>query len=366
MINYDKNEVKKQLTIDNIFDLLVEWGGDPEYTDFGILSSTICHNNPGEGSKKLYFYENSGLFRCYTGCQEVFDIFELGIKITQIQKNIDWDLNDAVRYVANRFSILGQIENEEIYTIEDWKYIENYKRIQEIEKKDYKVILQEYDNFILNNLNYNVKISPWLKEDISQEVIDFAKIGFYPGGDQITIPHYDVNNRFIGLRGRALCTQEAERYGKYRPLKINNILYSHPLGMNLYGINWARDNFPVIKKAIIFESEKAVLKYMSYFGIENSIAVACCGSNISIFQIMQLINLGVEEIIIAFDRQFIELGDLEFLHLTSNIKKMAAKYKKYANISCIFDKKKITGYKDAPIDCGKEKFLTLYKERIML
>jgi NADH:ubiquinone oxidoreductase subunit 3 (subunit A) len=34
--------------------------------------------------------------------------------------------------------------------------------------------------------------------------------------------------------------------------------------------------------------------------------------------------------------------------------------------SLIFDKKMITGYKDAPIDCGPEKFLQLFKERIIL
>lgn len=28
--------------------------------------------------------------------------------------------------------------------------------------------------------------------------------------------------------------------------------------------------------------EKSVLKYQSYFGIENNIAVACCGSNLSV------------------------------------------------------------------------------------
>ena len=40
------------------------------------------------------------------------------------------------------------------------------------------------------------------------------------------------------------------------------------------------------------------------------------------------------------------------------------KYKNYVQISYILDRKKITGYKDAPVDCGKEKFLTLYKERV--
>ena len=38
----------------------------------------------------------------------------------------------------------------------------------------------------------------------------------------ITIPHFDKDGRFIGLRGRALCEEEAERFGKYRPLKINS------------------------------------------------------------------------------------------------------------------------------------------------
>ena len=76
MISFDKKEIKESLNLDNIFELLQDWGGDPEYTSYGILSATICHNRPGEGSKKLYFYENSGLFRCYTGCDDTFDIFE--------------------------------------------------------------------------------------------------------------------------------------------------------------------------------------------------------------------------------------------------------------------------------------------------
>ena len=76
MISYDKSEVREALTIDDVFSLLQEWGGDPEYTDFGLISATICHNEPGEGSRKLYYYENTRLLHCYTGCAESsFDIF---------------------------------------------------------------------------------------------------------------------------------------------------------------------------------------------------------------------------------------------------------------------------------------------------
>ena len=58
--------------------------------------------------------------------------------------------------------------------------------------------------------------------------------------------------------------------------------------------------------------EKSCLKYQSYFGLENDISVACCGSSVSAYQIQLLIEAGAEEIIIAFDRQFKEIGDNEF------------------------------------------------------
>ena len=48
MLSYDKAEVREALEIDDIFNLLQEWGGDPEYTSYGIISATICHNAPGE------------------------------------------------------------------------------------------------------------------------------------------------------------------------------------------------------------------------------------------------------------------------------------------------------------------------------
>ena len=367
MIVFDKVEIKDSLSSENIFELLVDFGGDPEYSSFGILCSTICHNPPGEGSRKLYFYDNSHLFRCYTGCDSYFDIFELVIKVAKIQWDKDYDLNDAVRWVAQRFGISGEnVEEDECKQLEDWKILATYDKIQELEVKDKKIVLKTYDEDILSRFNYNVKIGPWLNEGISQEALDQAMIGFYPGGDQITIPHFDINGRFIGLRGRTLCKEEGERYGKYRPLKVGKDLYNHPLGMSLYNLNNSKNNIKLIKKAIVFEGEKSTLLYQSYFGLENDISVACCGSSLSTYQVQELIDVGAEEIIIAFDRQFKEIGDEEFQHLKKNLLKLRTKYKNYVNISFIFDKNMITGYKDSPIDCGPEIFLQLFKERIIL
>ena len=155
-------------------------------------------------------------------------------------------------------------------------------------------------------------------------------------------------------------------YGKYRPLMINKQLYNHPLGMNLYNLNNSKDNIKLSRTAIVFESEKSCLKYASFFGVENDISVACCGSSISAYQVQMLLDAGAKEMVIAFDRQFQEIGDAEFKRLTDLLTKLNNKYKNYIDISIIFDKKMITGYKDAPIDESPDKFLKLWKERIKL
>ena len=368
MINFNKAEIKKQISLEQVFELLQDWGGDPEYTGFGILSATICHNPPGEGSRKLYYYDNEegGLFRCYTGCNDTFDVFDLAIKVADIQQNKRYDLNDAVRALAYRFGIIDYIDEDEQSGLDDWKIFNRYDRIDKIEVKNYDVCLKNYDDVILSRFNYNVKIGPWLDEGMTQDVLTKATIGFYPGGDQITIPHFDKDGRFVGLRGRALNKEEAERFGKYRPLKVNGELYNHPLGMNLYNLNNSKDNIQKIEKAIVFESEKSCLLYQSYFGIENDISVACCGSNISAYQIHMLIAAGAKEIIVAFDRQFQALGDKEHKHQIANFRKLFTKYKNYVNISFINDRHMITSYKASPIDEGPDKFLQLFKERVVL
>lgn len=371
MLIFDKQEIKNKISIDDVYSFLVDFGGEPEYVPTGLISRTICHNDirTETASRKLYYYENSGLFHCFSGCEEPsFDIFELIIKVMTLQNEKQYTLNDAIRYIANRLGIEGQLQEEiSEEPLPDWKILSNYSRIQSIETVQKRIItLKEYDAEILNRFNYTLKITPWLKEGISQEVIEKAQIGFYPGGDQITIPHFDKDGRFIGLRGRTLSQEEGELYGKYRPIKINNILYNHPLSANLYNLDKTKTAIKIMEKAIIFEAEKSSLKYASIFGWENNISVACCGSSVSAYQIQLLIDLGVNEIIIAFDRDWKEIGDSTFQHQKKNILKLNERFKNYVNISFIFDKEMITQQKSSPVDEGKEKFLQLFKERIVL
>lgn len=112
--------------------------------------------------------------------------------------------------------------------------------------------------------------------------------------------------------------------------------------------------------------EKSCLLYASYFGFNNDISVACCGSSLIQYQVKLLLDLGVEEIIICFDKQFKEPNDDEFKKLVKNLKNINKKYSQFVKISFLFDKWNLIGYKDSPIDCGKDIFLELFKKRVSI
>lgn len=360
---YNKDELKEQIELENVFDLITELGGEPEYVDTGIISQTVCHNIPGEGSRKLYYYSNSNLFKCYTGCDESFDIFQLVIKAMKIQKNLEWELYDAMVYIAQFFG-LGEAARPENKEEEAQHWVVFKRHDFSLPELRPQVILKEYNPIILTRFSYP-RILGWEAEGITSEVCKKNLIGYYAGGEQITIPHFDINNRLVGIRGRYLALEDAERFGKYRPLRINSQLYNHPLSMNLYNLNKSKGNIKRMKVAIIFESEKSCLMYQSYYGSENDISVACCGSSISSYQIDLLEDCGAQEIIIAFDRQFQEIGDKEFLRLKRKLINIYNKYGNRIRVTAIFDKELSLPYKASPIDISKELFEKLLNQRII-
>lgn len=362
---YDKDKLKGQLELEQIYDLLELWGGEPEYIEGGLVSQTICHNLPGEGSRKLYYYENTRLFHCYTGCVEpTFDIFELYIRVCRNQHQEEKELYDAMVYVAQYFGIDGEEqEQEDGEKLREWEVFERHNKVTR--NTDHALPqLPEYPDTILSRFSYP-HIGAWEREGIRPEACDRNQIGYYPGNEQITIPHRDMKGRLIGIRGRFLDSERAERYGKYRPLLIGKTLYNHPLSMNLYNLNNAKDNIQTARVAVVFEGEKSCLMYQSIYGIENDISVAACGSSISSYHISLLKDLGVREVIVAFDRQFQEIGDEEFQRLKAKLQYLYKKYNNTVKITAIFDKDMITSYKASPIDEGREKFERLLLGRII-
>ena len=363
-MKYDKDEIKNNLTIVQIKDLCAELGGEPQMQDDYLICKTICH---GGTSHKLYYYDNTKLFRCYTDCGDTFDIFELVRKVKTRENNEEYPLPKAIHYVAQYFGFAPKDTGfeEELVNADIWTPFNNYDRIADIKTETQEVVLKEYDNTILSRLPHP-KINPWLNEGISQEVLDYHNIAFDPKLWGVVIPHYDINNRLIGIRERAMIKENAERYGKYRPALIGGVQYNHPLGYNLYNLNFSKDNIKKAGRAILFEGEKSPYLYATYFGRDNDISVASCGSSFVYYQFWLLLQLGVKEIIVAYDKQFQEKGDKEFEKLTKNFENMAKKYGNIVKISFLFDKGNLLGYKDAPIDRGKDIFEELVADRVIL
>lgn len=92
----------------------------------------------------------------------------------------------------------------------------------------------------------------WERDGITKEVCDARGICYDPANQGIVIPHYDINGNLIGIRERTLIKEE-EQYGKYRPAFIDGKLWNHPLGFNLYNLNWSKNNIKTIGTAIVFE-----------------------------------------------------------------------------------------------------------------
>lgn len=357
-MSYSKKDIKDNITIDDVYILLESFGAEPRDCGDHLEAITICHN--GDSRNKLFYYENTELFHCFTHCDS-FDIIEL------VQKVKGLDMNAAIYFLVSFFNLEWKIsEADDIdYSNEDWKIFDRNEQLLEIAAEDktyHSVCLPEYNDGIIHYYPQPI-IAQWQKEHISKDVCDYMNVHYDPYNGCITIPHYDENNRCIGIRQRTL-VQEQEKWGKYRPWRHEREQYNHALAFNLYGLPQAKDNIQNVKTAIIVESEKAIFQAISYFGLAGDIYVAVCGSSLSKYQFETLQRLGAEEIVIAFDKDYHSIDDTEnFDKFIEKMRRIHNKYNSLCNLSFIVDTLDLLDYKQSPMDKGKEVFLELFRNR---
>lgn len=242
MIDY--KQIVADLSVEKIKELLYKLGAELiiEKKDC-LVTNTICHNIEN-GSMKLYYYYNSHMFYCYSSCQgmSIFKFLKTYYETRKI--NYDWyeDIFKVIIDCSNYNSSLSS--NKVIYNSLKDKYYKRKTR-KELEAAPDKIL----DVF---TKKYPVE---WEEDGISHKAMDKYNILFSISQNKIIIPHYDVNNRLIGIRGRALDKWEIENVGKYMPIQIENKWYSHPLSFNLYGLNMNKDNIKKMGICYIFEAE---------------------------------------------------------------------------------------------------------------
>lgn len=358
MEKLDLFELQKSLTDENIITLVTSLGADRyENRENYIIFPTICHNeNSEDASMKLYYYKNTGLFNCYTDCGESFNIYTLFEKVYALQ-NREIKFSEIVNIIIEKTGI-----DASLYHFGERKYkssIDKYK------KKNRQKELEIFDDKVLSVFDKHYPIE-WIAEGISKESMDKYNILYSISRNKIIIPHYNIDNQLIGIRGRALNEDEEKKFGKYMPIEIEGKWYSFPLSQNLYGLNISKEAIKRNKKVIIFEGEKSTYKYDKFFP-GNNISCASCGSSLNKNQLNILIkNFDLEEITIAFDKEYEKYNSEEGKEYFDKLENLCRKYLNYCNFSFIFDKENLLKLKDSPIDRGKNIFLQLYEKRIQI
>ena len=348
MIDYQG--IIEQLNTDKIIDLMERLGVETYVRRPGyVIFPTICHNeDSAQASMKLYYYENNHLFVCYTedGNMSIFKFLRHYYETRGI--DFDWyeDIYKVVLDCSNfRLAAPGHA---------------TYKSIRDQYRRPEHIQLPTYSEGILNTFT---KFYPpeWLNDGISKTAMDKFNILYSIPQNKIIIPHYNIDNKLVGVRGRALNPWEVENIGKYMPVQIEGKWYSHPLSLNLYGLNKTKENIKKTGICFIFEAEKSVLQMDSFDRL--NCAAAVCGSQFNKFALKILIqNCHPNEIVICFDKEEKPGEDIYF----NKLYKLCNKYKNYANFSFIYDMENLLELKDSPTDKGQDTFEKLLQRRVIV
>lgn len=348
MIDYQG--IIEQLNTDRIIELMEKLGVETYVRRPGyVIFPTICHNeDASQASLKLYYYENNHLFVCYTedGNMSIFKFLKHYYECRNI--SYDWyeDIYKVVLDCSNfRLAAPGQ---------------PTYKSIRDLYRRPEQIQLPTYPEGILRTFT---KFYPpeWLNDGISKQAMDNFNILYSIPQNKIIIPHYNIDNELVGVRGRALNEWEVENIGKYMPVQIEGKWYSHPLSLNLYGLNKTKENIKETGICFIFEAEKSVLQ-MDSFNRPNC-AAAVCGSQFNKFALKILVqNCHPNEIVVCFDKEELPGQDTYFYKLYN----LCKKYRNYANFSFIYDMEGLLDLKDSPTDKGEAIFEELLKKRVRI
>lgn len=336
---------------------LMEHLGVPEsqvrYSNDGLIFPTICHNDLcSHSSHKLYYYESSKRFYCYTNCKAM-SIYDVIMNSYQAR-------GSKITY-SQAYALLDSMVEDRMkhgFAVIEAPVVHKTKKITD----NWADELTVYNPHVLECFTQQPKyLAPWLEEGIDYDVLREFGVKFDMVRNRIVFPVYDHLGRLVGIKVRNFNQTDIEEHRKYMPLWHNKELYNYPKMMVAYGYY---QNQKVIKKAkevIVYEAEKSVLKHGSYFTQNKSIAIG--GSSFSEYHSRILKDAGVEKIILAMDNDWNDDGD-RFYGLKKMIKEGYKIKDMGFEVELIYDwDGDLLGNKDAPIDRGRQIYSKLYRER---
>lgn len=356
----DSNQVKEKLTVDDIIKICCDLQGDDNvyYDAKGNPMFNTCIDHDGGDSYKLVYYDSTKLFHCYTrGTTK--DLFE----IVQYAKGFE-SFIDAFQYVVQYFHLKNTGFEAPAKLTSDWDIFQFVKDkesvVEEVQNDEVKVINE-------NMLEYFYPMAApyeWKKEGIAAEVMYQYGIRIDSALHHIIIPQRNIKGELIGIRRRSFDPFEVAAGKKYMPVFIEGDVYATPTSKTLFGIYENQTTIRKLKRVLLVEGEKSVMQLATMYGQNNCWALACYGSSLSSDHIKLLLELGVEEVVLGFDREFNGSGvDKDILEYKEKLYKVVKPLLPYMRVAIIMDTDHLTQYKDSPTDRGKEIFEKLYHAR---
>ena len=355
------NKILDMITTSDIVQLVSKFG-IPEtsirYYNNQLIMPTGCHNEIiGTAKHKLYYYEDSKKFHCYTCCGSM-NPFEFVVQAYRT-RGIKYSLSNAA-------IIIERIIQERLR--DGFAIVTPPSNVKKEIEEDWHKSLTEYNPSIMNCFSRNKKyLKVWEKEGISFDAMDKFGIKFDMIRNRMVIPIYDDKGVFVGAKVRNFNQEDIENGRKYMPLIHNNEIYTYDKGKILYGLNFNKKNIKNAKRAIIFESEKSTILYESLY-VGNK-AVSIGGSNVSIYQTELLKQYKVETVVLALDNDYSLLPDEngeydKYFGLYKMLKEANKLDAKGFNVEIVYDwEQSFLENKDAPIDKGREIWNKLYRNR---
>ena len=331
----------------------------------GDRYNTICHNING-GGYNLAFISSTRTFYCHSQCSCSYSLLSL-IKKRRELLGEPCSTYQSLKWLCNELGIEFNFKEEvkQVNTnIYKWqnnllKYTKNYSN----------AINQIYDKSILNYL-IPCYYEPWLKEGMTKESLDKFDIRWYDRLQQVVIPVYDDEGNLVGTHDRNTNPELVNSGYKYDHLRmLDGIEYKFQMGLVLYGLNMNKADIERTRTAILFEAPKSVIHIDGFY--DYNISVAMFGMNLQKAKLKLLLKYGVNKFIIALDRQYKNVmvnGEYtrEFLKYHEKVDKIIDIIRPYAQeIGVVWDndEDRLLGYKDSPIDQGKEVWEKLFERR---